>query len=72
MYPSESAEAKRQRNRDARERHRKAGVTEIILALPKDLVAELDAVKLRDGLRSRSAVVQQLLQAGRVVDQQNA
>jgi metal-responsive CopG/Arc/MetJ family transcriptional regulator len=47
-------------------------LTEIILALPRDLVAELDAVKLRDGLRSRSQVVQQLLQAGRAADQQRA
>jgi hypothetical protein len=72
MYPSESAEAKRQRNREVRERQRRAGLTEIILALPRDLVAELDAVKQRDGLRSRSQVVQQLLQAGRAADRQNA
>ena len=72
MYPSESAEAKRQRNRGVRERQRKAGMTEIVLALPKHIVAELDAVKQRDGLRSRSQVVLQMLQAGRALDQQNA
>jgi hypothetical protein len=72
MYPSESAEAKRQRSRQVRERQKRAGVTEIILALPKDLVAELDAAKLRTGLRSRSQVVLQMLQAGRAADQQNA
>jgi hypothetical protein len=69
MYPSESAEAKRQRNQKVRERQRRAGLTEIILALPKHLVAELDALKLRNGLRNRSQVVQQLLEAGRVVEQ---
>ncbi len=72
MYPSESAEAKRQRTREMRERRRQAGLTEIILALPRDIVAELDAVKLREGLRNRSQVVQQLLQAGRVTNQQSA
>ena len=72
MYPSEQAEAKRQRVRKARERRAVPGWTEIILVLPRERVAELDAVKSRHGLRNRSQVVEQLLLAGRETDQRGA
>lgn len=61
MYPSEAPEAKRQRSRALRQRQRAAGMTEIILVLPKSCVDQLDAQKSRHGLRNRGQVVEQLL-----------
>ncbi len=72
MYPSESAEAKRQRSRDLRKRMRAAGMTEIVLVLPTSCVDQLDAQKSRHGLRSRGQVVEQLLTKGRSADRQTA
>jgi hypothetical protein len=72
MYPSNTKEAKRLQSREIRKRRRQAGMTEIILVLPKERVAELDAVKISRGLRSRGQVVEELLQAGRFADQQSA
>ena len=37
MYPSDKPEAKRQRARDVRKRQRAAGMTEIVLVLPRVL-----------------------------------
>ena len=61
MYPSESADAKRQRSRDMRKRMRAAGMTEIVLVLPTSCVDQLDARKSHQGLRNRGQVVEQLL-----------
>jgi hypothetical protein len=72
MYPSESAEAKRQRSRDVRKRMRAAGMTEIVLVLPMSCVDQLDAQKFRHGLRNRGQVVEQLLSKGSSVGQQTA
>ena len=71
MYPSETAEAKRKRSRDVRRRHRAAGMTEIILVLPKACVDQLDAQKSRHGLRNRGQVVEQLLSNRRSADRTN-
>jgi hypothetical protein len=70
VYPSDQRDAKRQRSRDARERQRAAGMTEIILVLPKICVDELDAQKSRQGLRSRSQVVEKILSKARGADRQ--
>lgn len=69
VYPSEQRDAKRQRSRDVRKRQRAAGMTEIILVLPKNCVDEIDAQKSRQGLRSRSQVVEKILTKGRGADQ---
>jgi hypothetical protein len=70
MYPSNTAEAKRQRSRDMRSRQRTAGMTEIVLVLPKACVDQLDAQKSRHGLRNRGQVVEQLLSNRRSAEQQ--
>jgi hypothetical protein len=72
MYPSESAEAKRQRSRDVRKRMRAAGMTEIVLVLSTSCVDQLDAQKSRHGLRNRGQVVEQLLSEGSSADRQTA
>lgn len=61
VYPSDAPEAKRQRTRAMRTRQRAAGMTEIILVLPRSCVDQLDAQKFRHGLRNRGQVVEQLL-----------
>jgi hypothetical protein len=71
MYPSETAEAKRQRSRVVRKRQRDAGMTEIVLVLPRSCVDQLDAQKSRRGLRNRGQVVEQLLSTGRGAEQQS-
>ena len=72
MYPSESAEAKRQRSRDVRKRMRAAGMTEIVLVLSTSCVDQLDAQKSHHGLRNRGQVVEQLLSEGNSADRQTA
>ena len=47
-----------------------AGQHQLIVALPRDTVAFLDEIKERQGLRSRSQVVVQLIDQGRGVAQQ--
>ena len=71
VYPSEKPEAKRKRAQDVRKRQRAAGMTEILLVLPKTCVDQIDAQKYRQGLRNRSQVVEQLL-TRRSSDQQSA
>lgn len=70
MFPSDRPEAKRQRSRDIRKRQRAAGMTEIVLVLPRSCVDQLDAQKSHAGLRNRSQVVEQLL-TRRSSDQQS-
>jgi metal-responsive CopG/Arc/MetJ family transcriptional regulator len=52
-----------------RKRQRAAGMTEIVLVLPKICVDEIDAQKSHQGLRSRSQVVEKILTKGRGADQ---
>ena len=72
MYPSDLADAKRQRSRNMRQRMRAAGMTEIVLVLPMSCVDQLDAQKSRHGLRNRGQVVEQLLSEGNAADWQTA
>jgi hypothetical protein len=69
VYPSEAPEARCQRTRALRQRQRAAGMTEIILVLPKSCVDQLDAQKSRQGLRNRSQVVEKMLTNERGSDQ---
>ena len=70
VYPSDKPEAKRKRARDVRKRQRAAGMTEIVLVLPRSCVDDIDTQKSRQGLRNRSQVVEQLL-TRRSSDQQS-
>ena len=54
-----------------RQRLRAAGGEEVLLQLPRETVAMLDAIKERQGLRSRSQALLQLIeQKGAAVQQQ--
>ena len=53
-----------------RQRLRAAGSEEVLLQLPHATVAMLDAIKQRQGLRSRSQALLQLIEKGRVTAQQ--
>ena len=55
-----------------RQRLRAAGSEEVLLQLPRATVAMLDAIKERDGLRSRSQAFLQLIeQKGAAAQQPN-
>jgi hypothetical protein len=57
-------------NRAYRERLRAAGSEEVLVQLPRATVAMLDDLKRRQGLRSRSQVLLQLIEKGRSTAQQ--
>jgi hypothetical protein len=57
-------------NRAYRERLRAAGSEEVLLQLPRATVAMLDDLKRRQGLRSRSQALLQLIEEGRAAAQQ--
>jgi hypothetical protein len=44
-----------------RQRHRAAGVEDVLFQLPREAVAVIDAIKERDGLRNRSQALLQLM-----------
>ena len=52
-----------------RQRLRAAGNEEVLLQLPRATVAMLDAIKERDGLRSRSQAFLQLIEQGKAATQ---
>jgi hypothetical protein len=53
-----------------RQRLRAAGGEEVLLQLPRETVAMLDAIKERQGLRSRSQALLQLIEQKGAVAQQ--
>jgi urease accessory protein UreE len=53
-----------------RERIRAAGGEEVLVQLPRETVAMLDDLKKRQGLRSRSQALLQLIEQGRATAQQ--
>ena len=57
-------------NRAYRQRLRDAGGEEVLLQLPRETVAMLDAIKDRHGLRNRSQALLQLIERGRATAQQ--
>jgi hypothetical protein len=57
-------------NRAYRERLRAAGSEGVLLHLPRATVAMLDSIKERQGLRSRSQALLQLIEQGRAAAQQ--
>jgi len=57
-------------NRAYRQRLRAAGSEGVLLHLPQQTVAMLDALKERQGLRSRSQALLQLIEQGRAAAQQ--
>ena len=57
-------------NRAYRQRLRAAGSEGVLLHLPQQTVAMLDAIKERHGLRNRSQALLQLIEQGRATAQQ--
>jgi hypothetical protein len=57
-------------NRLYRERPRAAGGDEVLFQLPRKIVALLDELKERHGLRNRSQALMQLIEHGRATAQQ--
>lgn len=47
-----------------------SGNHQLVIALPRELVALLDEIKQRQGLRNRSQAVRQLIEQGRAAAQQ--
>jgi hypothetical protein len=60
------------KNARYRQRLRAAGTEEVLFQLPRTTVAMLDAIKEREGLRSRSQALLQLIEQGRAATQQMA
>jgi len=58
------------KDRAYRRRLTEKGRRQLIVALPKETVALIDELKQRYGLRSRSQVLQQLIERGRAATQQ--
>jgi hypothetical protein len=56
-------------NRTYRQRIRAAGSEGVLLHLPQQTVAMLDAIKERQGLRSRSQALLQLIEKGAAAQQ---
>jgi hypothetical protein len=57
-------------NRAYRQRLRAAGGEEVLLQLPRETIAMLDAIKERHGLRNRSQAFLQLIEQKGAVAQQ--
>jgi len=55
-----------------RQRLRASGAQEVLFQLPDETVALLDEIKKRQGLRSRSQALLQLIERGREATQQIA
>ena len=60
------------RNIRYRQRLRDAGAQEVLFQLPDETVALIDEIKKRQGLRSRSQALLQLIERGRESTQQTA
>lgn len=60
------------RNIRYRQRLRDAGAQEVLFQLPDETVALIDEIKKRQGLRSRSQALLQLIEQGREPTQQIA
>jgi hypothetical protein len=58
--------------RHYRERLRASGEREVLFQLPDEMVAFIDDIKERQGLRSRSQALLQLIERGREVVQKTA
>jgi hypothetical protein len=57
-------------NRLYRERPRAAGGEQVLFQLPREIVALLDGLKERHGLRNHSQALMQLIEQGRATAQQ--
>lgn len=64
--------ATEERNARYRQRLRAAGVTEVLFQLPDEMLARIDEIKEREGLRSRSLALLQLIERGREATRQTA
>jgi hypothetical protein len=57
------------KDRAYRRRLAAGGLRQLIVALPSETVAAIDELKQRQGLRSRSQALQQLIERGRATAQ---
>jgi hypothetical protein len=64
------ATANAENNRIYRQRLRAAGGEEVLFQLPRETVRLIDELKQRQGLRSRSQALLQLIEQGRATAQQ--
>ena len=67
---SKTAAAPAEKNRLYRARLRAAGGEEVLFQLPRETVELIDDLKQRQGLRSRSQALLQLIENGRATAQQ--
>lgn len=58
-----------EKTRAYRQRLRESGGEEVLITLPRETIAMLDDVKERQGLRSRSQALMQLIEQGRATAQ---
>ena len=58
-----------ERARAYRQRIRAAGGEDVLIRLPSEIVAYLDELKTRQGLRNRSQVLLQIIEQGRAAAQ---
>lgn len=61
---SQTAAKKREKVARYRQRLRAAGADQVLFELPRETIALLDELKERQGLRSRSLVLMQLIERG--------
>jgi len=52
-----------------RDRLRASGANQVLFELPRDMIAMIDELKEREGLRSRSHALMQLIERGRELTQ---
>ncbi|HQT62616.1 MAG: hypothetical protein B7Z67_14170 [Acidiphilium sp. 21-60-14] len=67
-----AATAYDERNIRYRQRLRDAGAQEVLFQLPDETVALIDEIKKRQGLRSRSQALLQLIERGKEAIQKSA
>jgi len=60
------------KDRAYRRRLAAEGRRQLIIALPQEMIAAIDELKLRRGLKSRSQVLMELIEQGRQPAQQTA
>ncbi len=67
--PKATATVSAENNRIYRQRLRAAGGEEVLFQLPRETVRLIDELKQRQGLRSRSQALLQLIEHGRAIAQ---
>ena len=66
---SQQAMEEKSRIASYRDRLRASGANQVLFELPRDMIAMIDELKEREGLRSRSHALMQLIERGRELTQ---